>query len=162
MLTAKAIIEAAKGETDGYIALEMDQTRKQVEIEGCTGNMTLFAGFSRNQPSLWKMMARQADECFAFLDETEPTAIGQTCTERTYGHETDPKFGVILCNDHVSEEILVQITMPISERALDAFVQWTESPAGCCKFFHQALQLALAERSQTEHYRPGGLLGDYN
>lgn len=160
MLTSKAIIQAAAEETDGYLHVEFEDGIRDVEIEGQTGNMTLFTRFGRNQSSLWNVMVRQANEHFEFRKQLQPQALGEDTLERIYRHFADRHFGVILSNDYVEGSIHVQISMPISERALDKFMEWTPSPAGCLKFYYEALQLSLGEQSQAEHYMPGKLLGN--
>jgi len=162
MLAAKSVIEAAVAEPNGYLFLEIDQTLKEVEIE--MNNMTLFVAFSRNQSSLWNVMCRQSDDHFIFQKEDTPTGVGQDMIQRTYDTlkaNAGDDFDVILCNDLVEGTIHMQITMPVSERALDKFIQWTPSVAGCCRFLAEELQLALGERSQAAHYTPGAILGDY-
>jgi len=161
MLTAKYIIEVAAAEKDGYLYLQLKDPTKQIEIEE---EMTLFVGFSRNQSSLWKMMIRQADELFEFGDELETTDHDSDIiisVERTYLTPNNP-FGFTLCNEYSKGHIYAQLTIPISERALDSFLEWKTSPAGCCKFFADLLRLSLARQSQAEHYVSGGLLGGYS
>lgn len=153
MLTTRAIIEAAKGEPN-YLFAELVGTTKSIEIEE---QMTLFVHFTRNQSSLWNMLVAQADEHFEFKDETHPTTPGEACVERIYTTPTS-QFGVILSNDFIDGFIRVQMTLPISERALDKFIVWIPSPPITCQFLSEVLKLGLAERSQSEHYVPGGLL----
>ena len=154
MLTAKYILEAASAEEDGYLHLKLCDKSKQVEIDD---EMTLFVAFSRNQSSLWNVMTRQADELFEFSEQVGSETDGGI--ERTYVIPNNP-YGFILCNNYIQGHICAQLTIPISERALDRFMVWETSPAGCCKFFADMLQLSLAERSQDQYYVAGGLLAN--
>jgi hypothetical protein len=72
--------------------------------------------------------------------------------------KTQGRFGVILNNELIEGKICVQITLPISERALDMFIDWNANVAGCCKFLAELQKIALAERSQLKHYVSGGML----
>jgi hypothetical protein len=162
MLTAKSVIATASRKRDEYLCLDIDNTPKMVEIEGSTERMTLFLRFSRNQDSLWSLMCRQAGEHFTFREEILPESVGQSTIERTYATPVDHRFGFILSNDLIDGQIHAQITIPVSERALDKFIEWDASPAGCCKFFAEELKLAMGEESQNYHYRPGALLGNYS
>ena len=156
MLTGKSIIEAAASESDGYFLLTLQQPTKQVEIE--KDNMTLFVKFSLNKKSLWNVMVRQANDNFTLRDVRDVTFAGEIAEERIYATPADKNFGVILTND--DGEIRVQITIPVSERAINKFIEWTPEPAGCIALFTEVLKLSLGEQSQSEHYVPGALLGE--
>jgi hypothetical protein len=156
MLTGKSIIEAATSEPDGYFLLTLQQPTKQVEIE--KDNMTLFVKFSLNKKSLWNVMVRQANDNFTLRDARNVHHDGEVAEERIYATPADKDFGVILTND--AGEIRVQTTTPVSERAINKFIEWAPETAGCCRVLVEVLKLSLGEQSQSEHYVPGALLGE--
>lgn len=162
MQTGKSLITSAI-ENGYYLCHDVD-ARKTVEIEVVSMTMTLFVRFSRNQASLWNMMSQQALQHFVFLSETQPVHIGGDCVERTYVVAGTPTGDFVtgdfvMINNLIDGETHAQMTMPVSERALDKFIKWEPSPAECSKFMFEEYRLALGETSQNSHYRSGGLVG---
>jgi len=146
--TARLILAEAASKPCKYLVVEnINETKNDVEIE--EDSMTLFTVFSRNQSTLWNMIKNRTGETFELVDEKNyPDGSAQYSYKTVY----DEDFGVILSNDTILKNIRCQITLPISERALDLFVKWNSCPSTCPSFFNQLLKISLAEKSQMQHY----------